>query len=96
MKYVMTYECVSDFDSFADEHFQAHLSYLKGFHERGVLLLMGPMQEPFNGDALAVFSSQEAAEEFVAGDPFVLNGVVKSYTIRPWQEVLQPEPEAAA
>jgi hypothetical protein len=92
MKYVMTYESVPDFGPLADQHFQAHLEYLKGFHERGVLLLMGPLQEPFNGEALAVFTSREAAEEFVAGDPFVVNGVVKTHTIRPWQEGLMPEP----
>jgi uncharacterized protein YciI len=95
MKYVLTYESIPDFGPLGDEHFQAHLDYLKEFHERGVLLLMGPLQEPFNGDALAVFSTQEAAEEFVAGDPFVVHGVIKDHTIRPWKEVLMPEPAQA-
>jgi uncharacterized protein YciI len=94
MKYVMTYESVPDFGPIADEHFDAHLAYLKGFHEQGTLLLMGPLQEPFNGDALAIFTSQEAAEEFVAGDPFVVHGLVKTYKIRAWQEALQPEAAA--
>jgi uncharacterized protein YciI len=39
-----------------------------------------------------VFTSREAAEEFIAGDPFVVNGVVASWTIRPWNEVLQTGP----
>ncbi|HEV2885653.1 MAG TPA: YciI family protein [Jatrophihabitans sp.] len=95
MKYVLTYESVPDFGPLADEHFPAHLEYLKGFHQRGVLLLMGPLQEPFNGDALGVFSTQEAAEEFVASDPFVVNGVVQTYKIRAWQEALMPESEPA-
>jgi len=94
MKYVMTYESVADFGPLAEQHFPAHLEYLQGFHARGLLLLMGPLQEPFNGDALAVFTSQEAAEEFVAGDPFVVNGVIESYKIRPWQEALAPEAAA--
>ena len=29
----------------------------------------------------------EGAEEFVAGDPFVLNGVVRGYEIRGWNEM---------
>ena len=33
-------------------------------------------------------STREAAESFVAGDPFVLYGVVKSYEIRDWDEIL--------
>jgi hypothetical protein len=38
-----------------------------------------------------VFTSREAAEEFVAGDPFVLGGVVASHELRPWNEVLVPD-----
>jgi uncharacterized protein len=55
-----------------------------------VLLMVGTMDEPVNGDAMGIFTTREAAEEFVAGDPFVLNGVVANWTVRPWNEVLQP------
>lgn len=92
MKYVMTMESVPDFGSLAGQYFEAHLAHLKDFHERGLVLLMGPFEEPYNGEALGVFPSREAAEQFVAGDPFVLHGVIKSYKIRPWKENLQPEP----
>ena len=36
-----------------------------------------------NGESMATFTSGEAAEEFVAGDPFSLNGVVAGWTVRP-------------
>jgi uncharacterized protein len=39
---------------------------------------------------MAIFTSREAAEEFVAGDPFVLNRVVRDWQIREWDEVLAP------
>ena len=29
-----------------------------------------------------------AAEDFIAGDPFVRNGVVSTYTLEEWNEVL--------
>jgi uncharacterized protein len=45
-----------------------------------------------NGDAMGIFTSRAAAEEFIAGDPFVLNGVVATWTLRPWNEILQPAP----
>ena len=35
-----------------------------------------------------VFTTREAAEEFIGGDPFVVNGVVAEWTVRPWNEVL--------
>jgi uncharacterized protein YciI len=95
MKYLLTYESVPDSGPLSEKHVEAHLAYLKEFSERGVLLLIGPLQEPSNGDGLAVFSSQEAADEFVAGDPFVIHGVISNPQIRAWKEVLMPEPTQA-
>ena len=33
--------------------------------------MVGTFDEPMNGDAMGIFTSREAAEEFIAGDPFV-------------------------
>ena len=38
---------------------------------------------------MSIFTSREAAEEF-ARRPFVLNGVIRSWQIREWDEVLAP------
>ncbi len=38
--------------------------------------------------ACMVASPPTDAEEFAAGDPFVLNGVVTGWSIREWNEVL--------
>jgi uncharacterized protein YciI len=37
---------------------------------------------------MGVFTTQQAAEEFAAGDPFVLNGVVAAWRVTAWNEVL--------
>jgi uncharacterized protein YciI len=37
----------------------------------------------------------KAADEFVRGDPFVLHGVVRNWTIREWNEALVPDPGPA-
>ena len=92
MKHVMTYRAVEDFLPLAREHGPAHVARLHEFHARGVLLMVGTFDEPMNGDAMGIFTSREAAEEFIAGDPFVLNGVVASWTVRPWNEVLHEGP----
>jgi len=92
MKYVLTYHAVDDFLPLAREHFPAHQAYYQRFVERGELLLIGPMTEPQNGDAMGVFASREAAEEFVSADPFVVNGVVAEWSLRGWNEVLAPDP----
>jgi uncharacterized protein YciI len=36
---------------------------------------------------MAVFATRESAEEFVRADPFVLEGVVTSWTLREWDDV---------
>jgi uncharacterized protein YciI len=90
MKYVMTYRAVEDFLPLARQHGPAHVARLHEFHDRGELLLVGTLGEPMNGDALGVFTTREAAEEFIAGDPFVVHGVVAGWTVRPWNEVLAP------
>jgi uncharacterized protein YciI len=91
VKYLVTYRAVDDFLPLAQANYAAHRARLDEFASRGVLLMAGPLGEPSNGDALSVFTTREAAEEFAAGDPFVLDGVVAEWSIRPWNEVLVPE-----
>jgi uncharacterized protein YciI len=91
MKHVLSYTAVEDFMPLAVANRDAHVERLRQFHDRGVLLLAGPLQKPMDGDALAIFTTRDGAEEFVAGDPFVLGGVVASWEIRPWHEVLEPD-----
>ncbi|HUR81164.1 MAG TPA: hypothetical protein VM733_10380 [Thermoanaerobaculia bacterium] len=50
---------------------------------------VGPLGNPPEG-ALGIFTTREAAEEFVQGDPFVANGVVGKWRIVQWQEALAP------
>jgi uncharacterized protein YciI len=37
---------------------------------------------------MAIFTTREAAETFARGDPFVLNGVVRRWSIREWSEAI--------
>ena len=90
MKFVLTYRAVEDFLPLARENGPAHREHYRAFADRGDLLMIGPMAEPVDGDAMAVFTTREAAEEFVSGDPFVVHGVVAEWAVRPWNEILQP------
>ena len=87
MKYVVFYESADDVLAKAPLHFQAHRERWDTYRQNGTLLLIGPFSDPREG-SMSVFSTREAAEEFVSGDPFVLNGVVKRWYIREWNEVL--------
>ena len=37
---------------------------------------------------MAIFRTRQAAEAFVKGDPFALEGLVKSYVIRDWNDTM--------
>ena len=89
MKTLMFYEIAADGLGKVPANLQAHQERLQEFHARKVLLMAGPYGAPPVG-ALAVFTSREAAEEFVKGDPFVVNGVVARHSIQDWAEALAP------
>jgi uncharacterized protein YciI len=88
MKYVVLYEAADDVLTTAPVHYPAHSRRLDDFQRRGEILMVGTFGDPQNEGSMAIFPTREAAESFVAEDPFVLNGVVKSYQIREWNEVL--------
>jgi hypothetical protein len=45
------------------------------------------LAEPADG-AVFIFNSHDAAEEFAKADPYVRNGVVKSWRVRKWMTVI--------
>ena len=83
----MFYEVAADGLAHVQANFPGHRARLDEFHAKGVLLMAGPYGAPPVG-ALGVFTSRDAAEEFIKGDPFVLTGVVGRYTLHDWNEVL--------
>jgi len=66
-----------------------HLGLARAAHERGDLVLAGALAEPADG-ALLVFrgDSAAAAEAFARDDPYVAEGLVKSWRVRPWTVVI--------
>ena len=54
---------------------------------RGVVIGIGRFTDRGN---MGIFRTREAAEEFVARDPFNLEGLVGEYTIREWSDSLIP------
>ena len=85
-KYVLLYESADDVLAKAPAHFAAHTARGREFHERGSLVAYGPFGNPQDEGSMAVFTSREDAEEFAREDPFVLNGVVRGWQIREWNE----------
>ena len=91
MKYVLLYESADDVASKAPAQFPAHKERLRAFHQQGELLMVGTFGDPQEQGSMAIFPSRAAADAFVEGDPFVLNGVVRGWEIREWNEALVPD-----
>ncbi|HEX7036547.1 MAG TPA: YciI-like protein [Pseudomonadales bacterium] len=89
MHYLLIYDLSPDYLARRGEFRGAHLALAWEAHERGELVLAGALADPadravllFQGD------SAEAAERFAAADPYVENGLVTSYRVRPWTTVV--------
>ncbi|MDQ2882214.1 MAG: YciI-like protein [Actinomycetota bacterium] len=68
---------------------EAHLALVGEAHERGHLLMAGALAEPADG-AVFVFTTDDRSvvENFVASDPYVRQGLVTAWRIRPWNVVI--------
>ena len=87
MKYVLFYETADDGMPLARLHFPAHKARVDEFHARGAILMVGTWANPQEG-SMGIFTSKAEAEAFVRDDPFILNGVMKRWEIKEWNETL--------
>ncbi len=90
MKCVVLYQAADDVSTKAPVHFAAHVAHYEPFRAAGALLMIGTFGDVQAQGSMAIFTSREAAEEFVRNDPFVVNGVVRDVELRDWDEVLVP------
>jgi len=89
VKYVLFYESAGGDRTAAQAIFPAHREHYGAYARAGTLLMIGPFSDRTQG-AMSVFTTREAAEEFVRADPFVQGGVVGSWRIEEWNEALVP------
>ena len=65
-----------------------HLALAREAHDRGELLLAGALPDPHDRALLVWTAPRVVVEEFVARDPYVVEGLVTGWTIRPWTVVV--------
>ena len=58
-----------------------HKAVVDAFKARGEVIGIGPFADLGN---MGIFRTREAAEEFAKQDPFILEGLIKSFVIRDW------------
>ena len=65
-----------------------HKVVVDKFVARGAVVGIGPFAD---GGNMAIFKTREEAEAFAREDPFILEGLVKSFVIKDWRDALLPE-----
>ncbi len=92
--YLLFYEVVDDYVALRAPHRDAHLAYARAAVDRGELFLGGALAEPPDG-AVLVFrgDTPESAERFARADPYVVNGLVSAWRVRPWVTVVGHDAE---
>jgi uncharacterized protein YciI len=89
MHYLLFYDASDDYADRRMPFRAAHIAYARQAVARGDLVLGGALADPIDG-AVLVFrgSSRAVPEAFAAGDPYVVNGAVKSWRVREWTTVV--------
>ncbi len=89
MHYLLFYDVAPDYLARGAEYRGAHLELAWQAHARGELVLGGALADPVDG-AILLFrgESPAVAEAFAAADPYVRNGLVRSWRVRPWTTVV--------
>jgi uncharacterized protein YciI len=98
--YALFYHVVEGFVERRLPFREQHLAHARSSAERGELCLAGALAEPPD-TALIVFrgDSPDAARAFAEKDPYVRNGLVQRWEVRPWNVVVGADadiPNAAA
>ena len=88
MHFLLFYDLVPDYAERRGQFRDAHLTKAWAAHNRGELLIAGALADPMD-TAVLMFSTDSAAtvEAFARTDPYVTNGLVKSWRVRPWTTV---------
>jgi uncharacterized protein YciI len=89
LHYLLFYEVAPDYLERRALYRNEHLVLGWEAHDRGELILGGALAEPADG-AILFFQgdSPEVAERFAKADPYVRNGLVVSWRVRPWTTVV--------
>jgi uncharacterized protein len=95
--YALIYETVDDYVARRAEFREMHLRFAREVRERGELILAGAFDDPVDR-ALLVFrvDNKSKVEDFARKDPYVVNGLVKKWEVRPWKVVVGHEQRAAS
>ena len=87
--FILFYKTVDDFIELRKPHRSVHLAHVQSAHQNGQLIMGGALKHPAN-EAILIFKVEQASvvEAFAQEDPYVINGLVKQWSVREWNVVI--------
>ena len=89
MYFMLFYHTVDDYVERRAPFREQHIAYANAARARGELVMGGALAEPADS-AVLVFQGEDAsvAEAFASNDPYVVNGLITAWSVRPWMVVI--------
>ncbi len=89
MYYILFYTTIENYVEKRAPYREQHLEHANAAHARGDLVMAGAFADPADG-AVLVFKGKGpgVAEEFAKNDPYVMNGLISEWKVRPWTVVI--------
>jgi uncharacterized protein YciI len=89
MYYILFYKTVENYVTRRAPYRDDHLKYANASYERGELFMAGALADPADS-AVLVFKGDgpQVAQDFAKNDPYVKNGLIIEWHVRPWAVVI--------
>jgi len=87
MYYLLFYYTIENYIEKRQPFRQDHFDHIKEYKTSGDLYMGGAVED--GTEVLIIFKTNtiDRIEEFVKNDPYVINGLIKSWVIKPWNMV---------
>jgi uncharacterized protein YciI len=87
--FLLFYEGAPDYLARRPQYRDLHLKHAWAAAERGEIVVAGALADPVYGAVLMFAGEDESvAENFARADPYVVNGLVKYWSVREWTTVV--------
>ena len=89
MYYILFYKTVENFIEKRAAYRNEHLQLVQAAKDNHSLIMAGALDDPADG-AVLVFKGEDpgVAEDFARNDPYVQNGLITEWSVRPWNVVI--------
>ncbi len=89
MHYILFYKTIDNYIEKRAPYREEHLALAQKAYDNGTLVMAGALAEPADG-AVLVFKGENpaVAEAFAQNDPYVKNGLITEWHVRPWKVVV--------